>query len=57
VIEIENYAYQVPFVETEQEIFLKTIIPSRKFTKKYLRAEGVALQWTIARHDSAESYE
>ncbi len=36
VIEINNYAYLVPFVETENEIFLKTIIPSRKATKKYL---------------------
>ena len=37
VLEIDKYAYIVPFVETEKEIFLKTIIPSRKFTKKYLK--------------------
>jgi len=37
VIEIEGYAYLVPFVESENEIFLKTIIPSRKATKTYLR--------------------
>ena len=36
VVEINNYIYLVPFVETENEIFLKTIIPSRKATKKYL---------------------
>ena len=36
VVEINNYVYLVPFVETENEIFLKTIIPSRKATKKYL---------------------
>lgn len=36
VINIENYIYLVPFVESEEEIFLKTIIPSRKATKKYL---------------------
>ncbi len=36
VIGIENYVYLVPFVETEEEVFLKTIIPSRKATKKYL---------------------
>ncbi len=36
VLEINNYAYLVPFVETKNEIFLKTIIPSRKYTKKYL---------------------
>jgi uncharacterized DUF497 family protein len=35
-VEINNYAYLVPFVETEKEISLKTIIPSRKATKKYL---------------------
>ncbi len=37
VIEIDDYAYLVPYVEDEEEIFLKTIIPSRKATKKYLR--------------------
>ena len=36
VILIEGYAYLVPFVENEDEIFLKTIIPSRKATKRYL---------------------
>ena len=39
VVEIGGYAYLVPFVETEEEIFLKTIIPSRKATKKYLRSK------------------
>ncbi len=34
IIEIADYIYLVPFVENEQEIFLKTIIPSRKATKK-----------------------
>jgi uncharacterized DUF497 family protein len=37
VVEIEGYAYLVPFVGSGDEIFLKTIIPSRKATKKYLR--------------------
>lgn len=36
IVEINHYAYLVPFVEDEQKIFLKTIIPSRKATKKYL---------------------
>ena len=36
VVQINNYAYLVPFVENDDEIFLKTIIPSRKATKKYL---------------------
>ena len=37
ILDIGNYAYLVPFVETESEVFLKTIIPSRKATRKYLR--------------------
>ncbi len=36
VLNIDNYIYHVPYVESEDEIFLKTIIPSRKSTKKYL---------------------
>lgn len=39
VVEIDDYAYLVPFVEDEKEVFLKTIIPSRKATKKYLRGD------------------
>ena len=38
IVNIGSYAHLVPFVETETEIFLKTIIPSRKATKKYLEA-------------------
>lgn len=34
VIEIEDYVYLVPFVEDEEGIFLKTIIPSRKAKKE-----------------------
>ena len=36
VIDIEGYAYLVPFVESEDEVFLKTVIPSRKATRLYL---------------------
>lgn len=39
VVCAENYVYLVPFVEDEQAVFLKTIIPSRKMTKKYLQDE------------------
>ena len=39
IVRMNDYAYLVPFVETEREIFLKTIIPSRKATRKYLRGE------------------
>ena len=33
---IDDYAYLVPYVEDRKEIFLKTVIPSRKATKLYL---------------------
>ncbi len=36
ILNVDNYIYAVPFVENEDEVFLKTIIPSRKLTKKYL---------------------
>ena len=39
IILYDNYVYLVPFVEDESQIFLKTIIPSRKATKKYLRVD------------------
>lgn len=39
VVRIRSYAYLVPFVETTSEVFLKTIIPSRKATRKYLAEE------------------
>lgn len=39
VVQIEGYAYAVPFVEDERWVFLKTIFPSRKLTKKYLSKE------------------
>ncbi len=35
VLEIDHYAIIVPYVENEDEIFLKTAFPSRKYTKKY----------------------
>jgi len=36
VVNVEGYAYLVPFVEDDREVFLKTIIPSRKATRDYL---------------------
>lgn len=36
VVNIKNYIYAVPFVENKNERFLKTIIPNRQLTKKYL---------------------
>ena len=35
IIFLQNYVYMVPFVKNENEIFLKTIIPSRKMYKLY----------------------
>jgi hypothetical protein len=39
VVEIDNYAYVVPYLINRQkrEVFLKTIYASRVLTKKYLR--------------------
>jgi hypothetical protein len=36
VFQINDYIYLVPFVESDTEIFLKTIIPSRKATRAWL---------------------
>ena len=40
VVQREEYVYLVPFVEDEDTVFVKTIIPSRKATKQYLREES-----------------
>jgi uncharacterized DUF497 family protein len=40
VVAINEYAYIVPLVDSEEEIFLKTIFPSRKYTKLYLKREN-----------------
>jgi hypothetical protein len=39
IIRIENYACLVPYIQESDEIFLKTIIPSRKATNKYVREQ------------------
>jgi uncharacterized DUF497 family protein len=40
VVRHDHYVYLVPFVEDENTVFLKTIIPSRKATKQYLGEES-----------------
>ncbi len=41
IIDINGYVYLVPFVRKDkQTVFLKTIFPSRKLTKKYLSEAG-----------------
>jgi len=39
IVRINDYAYLIPYVQEGEEIFLKTIIPSRKATNKYVRVE------------------
>ncbi|MEA1958147.1 MAG: toxin [Chloroflexota bacterium] len=39
IVNVGDYAHLVPFVESEEAVFLKTIIPSRKMTQKYLGGE------------------
>jgi hypothetical protein len=41
IININNYAFLVPFDEDKDGIFLRTIIPSRKLTRKYLGGKNV----------------
>ncbi|OGH06391.1 MAG: toxin [Candidatus Levybacteria bacterium RBG_13_35_9] len=36
IVNINGYAYVVPFVEDKEKCFLKTIFPSRKMTEKYI---------------------
>ena len=37
VVAFDEYVYLVPFVEEKEAYFLKTIIPSRKATRDYLK--------------------
>lgn len=39
VVRFRGYAHLVPFVETDTEVFLKTIMPSRKATREFLTGE------------------
>ncbi|MEM6405550.1 MAG: DUF4258 domain-containing protein [Pseudomonadota bacterium] len=36
VLEIDDYAYVIPYVEDQENIYLKTVYPSRKYTRKFL---------------------
>jgi uncharacterized DUF497 family protein len=35
LVKNEDYIYSVPYIEDDEKIFLKTIIPNSKATKKY----------------------
>jgi uncharacterized DUF497 family protein len=39
IVETEDYIYVVPFIKEGEKIFLKTIYPSRKLTKQYLKGD------------------
>ena len=36
IVSVNRYVYIVPFVEEDDAVFLKTIIPSRQMTRRYL---------------------
>ena len=40
IVKVEEYVCLVPFVEDDEVILLKTIMPSRKMTKLYLRGDA-----------------
>ncbi len=40
VVDVAGYAFLVPFVEEEDNFFLKTIIPSRKATRNFIAKES-----------------
>jgi hypothetical protein len=37
LVSFKNYIFVVPFIEEAGYIFLKTVYPSHKYTKKYLK--------------------
>jgi uncharacterized DUF497 family protein len=39
VVDVNQYVHLVPYVEADDHLFLKTIIPSRKATRHYLRQD------------------
>lgn len=39
LVEYKNYVWAVPYVETDDHYFLKTIYPSRQLTKRYRKEE------------------
>lgn len=41
-VNVEGYVYLVPFIQKDRQVFLKTIIPSRKATKAHQKQHGDA---------------
>ena len=40
LFEYKGYIWIVPFVQNKNELFLKTLYPSRKYTKNYRKEKG-----------------
>ncbi len=40
LFEYKGYIWVVPFVKSRDELFLKTLYPSRKYTKIYRKGKG-----------------
>lgn len=40
IVSFDSYVYLVPFIEEADHFFLKTVIPSRKATRDYLKQGG-----------------
>ena len=57
IVRIEDYAYEVPFVQTGCEIFLKTIYPSRKATRDYLYGDKSVRSEDEQGDDTARSHQ
>lgn len=38
LVRVKDYIFIVPFIEEENYIFLKTVYPSRKYIKKYIKS-------------------
>lgn len=41
IVIINNYTYAIPYVKEKQNVFLKTIYPSRKYQKQYNKKENL----------------
>lgn len=39
LFELDGYIWTVPYVRTGDDVFLKTLFPSRMYTKKWIRGE------------------
>ena len=40
IVKLHNYVYYVPFVRDDEKLFLKSIIPSRKYNKIYNKKDS-----------------